>query len=81
MRLSTISAVTGWIWTPIPALTEPLFMTRYGLVVGGRDRERNPDAPPDGGSSGIDARTSAAVMPEAGPPELPHDVHRRVAVG
>ena len=46
-RLSAISAVTGWIWTPIqPRLTEPLSLSWAITRLHGRcrDRERDADA-------------------------------------
>ena len=74
-RLSAISWVTGWIWTPIqPRATLPLWLQRLDDVVARRPRDREADADTAARrreDRGIHADDLAAAMLKVGPPELP----------
>ena len=74
MRLSAISAVTGWICTPIhPRVTEPRSRscaTTERTVLAGMAKAM-PTLPPDGEKIAVFTPMTLPLTSKVGPPELP----------
>src|SRR5260221_566870 len=73
-RLSAISAVTGWIWTPIqPRVTAPWSFScaTTTLTVSAGISKAMPTLPPDGEKIAVLTPMTLPSTSNVGPPELP----------
>src|SRR5215470_13753676 len=73
-RLSAISEVTGWIWTPIqPRVTVPLSLSwaTTDLTVSAGIANAIPTEPPDGEKIAVLTPITLPSVSNVGPPELP----------